>query len=120
MGKEKARILELSKKHISVLEEEIKNYIMAEINRTRLMTSHVSKRELAIRSTTRYSDNYKEKKEYLGILELISEDLQSHLTEKYEKLKEAGQLYDLVKNQRNKCVTLVQVIFIKFKNEYLK
>lgn len=108
VGKEKSSAFQLSYAEVAELEQEVVQLKKEERSRDRSIVELSSQRERASRQAAFKVNKLRETKEQLRVKELIILDLKKKKREVSQRLRDFQQLYDLVKNQRNKFVNLIQ------------
>mmetsp|Transcript_41716 Transcript_41716/g.50580 ORF Transcript_41716/g.50580 Transcript_41716/m.50580 type:complete len:921 (+) Transcript_41716:130-2892(+) len=107
-GKEKSTLFQHSYAEVAELEQEVVQLKKEERIRDRTIVELSSQRERASRQAAYKVNKLRETKEQLRVKELIIVDLKKKKKEISQRLRDFQQLYDLVKNQRNKFVNLIQ------------
>eukprot|EP00899_Mesostigma_viride_P008456 jgi/Mesvir1/17611/Mv08838-RA.1 len=93
---------------VTTLEKEVREMAHSEKERNALITDLASQRERSSRQAAKKIQQYHTVLEHMRVKELIILDLKKKKKDTWAQLKDFSQLYDLVKNQRNKFVNLIQ------------
>jgi len=93
---------------VADLEQEVIALKKEEHARERTISELASQRERMSRQAALKVHKWKEQGEHVRVKELIIVDLKKKRKETLHRLRDFQQLYDLVKNQRNKFVNLIQ------------
>jgi chromosome segregation ATPase len=107
-GKDKGIFYQASYAEVAELEQEVVQLRKEERVRERTVVEIASQRERASRLAAMKLKRLKETLEVKRVKELIIVDLKKQRREAGLRLRDFQQLYDLVKNQRNKFVNLIQ------------
>mmetsp|Transcript_19952 Transcript_19952/g.64959 ORF Transcript_19952/g.64959 Transcript_19952/m.64959 type:complete len:918 (-) Transcript_19952:40-2793(-) len=107
-GKEKSVLFQNSYAEVAELEQEVVALKKEEHTRERAIVELGSQRERMSRLAANKVNKWRETAEYVRVKELIIVDLKKKRKETVFRLRDFQQLYDLVKNQRNKFVNLIQ------------
>ena len=102
---------ELERTHgelLSANEDEIGNWSAEERRQNKLIAVLSAQREMKAREATRAQAAEKDTHEQVKVKELVILDLSKKCNEVNNRLKEFSALYDVVKNERNKYVSLIQ------------
>ncbi|GBG65592.1 hypothetical protein CBR_g51474 [Chara braunii] len=108
LGKEKAAQVRECVALVEELESEVGALAMQERRTNRLIADLASQRERISRFCSAKIALQREASEKIRVKDLVINDLKKKLRDRNLRFKEFMQLYDLVKNQRNKFVTLIQ------------
>jgi len=107
VGKDKGVMFQNSYAEVAELEQEVIALKKEEHVRERTISELASQRERVSRQAAGKVAKWKEQVEYVKVKELIIIDLKKKRRETLHRLRDFQQLYDLVKNQRNKFVNLI-------------
>lgn len=107
VGKEKGVMFQHSYAEVAELEQEVIALKKEEHARERTISELASQRERVSRQAAGKIAKWKEQVEYVKVKDLIIIDLKKKRRETLHRLRDFQQLYDLVKNQRNKFVNLI-------------
>lgn len=107
VGKEKGLMFQNSYAEVAELEQEVIALKKEEHARERSISELSSQRERMSRQAAGKVAKWKEQVEYVKVKDLIIIDLKKKRRETLHRLRDFQQLYDLVKNQRNKFVNLI-------------
>ena len=94
---------------MGVLQAEVVTLKAEELERERHIKELSIKRDNASRQVSVSIQKQKESQELVKMKELVGEDLKKARKDTVRRVKDFQQLYELVKNQRNKFVNLIQV-----------
>eukprot|EP00741_Cyanophora_paradoxa_P004850 tig00000836_g4705.t1 len=108
LEKDKAEQLTKVLVEIRDLEAEVAALAIQEHGLSRELAELSSHREIRAREAARATARYRETKEEIKVKELVIMDLGKKNAETAQRLKEFSQLYEMVKNERNKYVNLIQ------------
>lgn len=106
--KSKRQGLESLLKEVAGMEDEIGNWSAEERRQNKLIAVLSAQREMKAREATRAQAAEKDTREQVKVKELVILDLSKKYNEVNNRLKEFSALYDVVKNERNKYVSLIQ------------
>jgi chromosome segregation ATPase len=106
--KSKRQGLESLLKEVAGMEDEIGNWSAEERRQNKLIAVLSAQREMKAREATRAQVAEKDTHEQVKVKELVILDLSKKCNEVNNRLKEFSALYDVVKNERNKYVSLIQ------------
>jgi len=93
---------------IARMEDEISIWSAEERRQNKLLAVLSAQREMKAREATRAEGAEKDAQEQVRVKELVILDLSKKCSEVNNRLKEFSALYDVVKNERNKYVSLIQ------------
>ena len=108
IGKEKTALFQKSYAEVAELEKEVVAMKKEEQAREAVIKEVTSQRERVSRQAALKVQKWKETEELRQVKDLIILDLKKKKKDTGRRLKEFQQLYDLVKNQRNKFVNMIQ------------
>jgi len=100
--------LEMLLRDVARLETEVASWSAEDRRQTKLIVVINAQRELKARESTRSRQSQKNMNVQLQVVDLMILDLSKEYVECRNRLKEFSALYDVVKNERNKYVTLIQ------------
>jgi len=106
--KAKRQRLESLLKDVAHMEDEISIWSAEERRQNKLLAVLSAQREMKAREATRAEGAEKDAQEQVRVKELVILDLSKKCSEVNNRLKEFSALYDVVKNERNKYVSLIQ------------
>mmetsp|Transcript_41285 Transcript_41285/g.78920 ORF Transcript_41285/g.78920 Transcript_41285/m.78920 type:complete len:923 (-) Transcript_41285:213-2981(-) len=107
-GKDKGGLFAASCAEVAEMESEVMVLRKEERVRDHAVVELASQRERASRQAAFKVNKLRETREQLRVKDLIIIDLKKKRREVAQRLRDFQQLYDLVKNQRNKFVNLIQ------------
>jgi len=108
IGKEKAELFAASFDELNELEAEVAALKAEEQERERYISDLTGRRDNMCRVASSKTEKYRETRELAKTKQLIANDLRRKRKDTVRRVKDFQQLYDLVKNQRNKFVNLIQ------------
>ncbi|GMH35034.1 hypothetical protein BSKO_02902 [Bryopsis sp. KO-2023] len=108
IGKEKAILFRLTSEEVSGLEKEVEVLKVEETERYRMLQKLGSQRDRMTRLLSINESKLRETKEKVHLKDSGIMDLKNVRKETHKRVRDFQQLYDLVKNQRNKFVNLIQ------------
>ena len=100
--------VELLLKEVASMEVEIDKWSEEERRQNKLIAVLTAQREMKAREVARIKAAQQDAQEQVRVNELVILDLSKKFSEVNNRLKEFSALYDVVKNERNKYVSLTQ------------
>eukprot|EP00803_Ostreobium_quekettii_P006560 evm.model.scf_488EXC.2 EVM.evm.TU.scf_488EXC.2 scf_488EXC:5873-12696(+) len=108
VGKAKAALFKLTYEEVASLEKEVEALKRDETDRCRAIQKLGSVRDRMSRMVSMKTVKLRETREQVQLKDLVITDLKNVQREAHRRVRDFEQLYDLVKNQRNKFVNLNQ------------
>lgn len=109
VGKDKAALFQLTYEEVAALEKEVEVLKQDESDRYQVIQKLGSLRDRMSRMLSQKSVKLRETKEKVHLRDLVITDLKNVQKDTHKRVRDFEQLYNLVKNQRNKFVNLNQV-----------